>query len=229
MDTDKAKNSKGKAKLLATTGAICAMGGYICGNTIDESNRLDELSRPYEVADSIMYNVERKQSEWFAEKERILSENLFYRFKFDSLSRIAKNFDECQETVEEKNSEIQQCTDTLAQAQNEREQYKNAYGNEQNEVRIRDDQIDSLENLAKQLAGKIKEIQDEYKNRAPVENEFQAIHNCINAHGNPMSSHEFERQAKCCIKALKKLQNKYPNETFENINVSCSDNGHGYR
>lgn len=228
MDTDKAKNSKGKAKLLATTGAICAMGGYICGDTID-SNRLDELSRPYEVADSIMYNVERKQSEWLAEKERILSENLSYRLKFDSLSRIAKNFDECQEIVEEKNSKIQQCTDTLAQAQNEREQYKNAYGNEHNEVRIRDDQIDSLENLSKQLAGKIKEIQNEYKNRAPVESEFQAIHNCINAQEHSMSSYEFERQAKCCIKALKKLQKKYPNETFENINVSCSDNGYGYR
>lgn len=229
MDTDKAKNSKGKAKLLATTGAICAMGGYICGDTIDESNRLDELSRPYEVADSIMYNVERKQSEWFAEKERILSENLFYRFKFDSLSRIAKNFGECQETVEKKNSEIQQYANALAQAQNEREQYKNAYGNEQNEVRIRDDQIDSLENLTKQLAGKIKEIQDEYKNRAPVENEFQALHNCINAQGHSTSSYEFHSQVKCCIKALKKLQNKYPNETFENINVSCSDNGYGYR
>lgn len=222
MDTEKPKNSKGKAKLLATTGAICAMGGYICGDTIDESNRLDELSRPYEVADSIMYNVERKQSEWLAERGRILSENLSYRLKLDSLSRIAKNFGECQETVEEKNSEIQQYANALVQAQNEREQYKN-------EVRIRDDQIESLENLSKQLAGKIKEIQDEYKNRAPVENEFQAIHNCINAQGRSMSSYEFHSQVKCCIKALKKLQKKYPNETFENINVSCSDNGHGYR
>lgn len=229
MDTEKPKNSKGKAKLLATTGAICAMGGYICSDTIDESYRSDELSRPYEVADSIMYNAERRQSEWLAERERILSENLSYRLKFDSLFRIAKNFDECQETVEEKNSKIQQYANALAQTQTEMEKYKNDYENEQNEVRIRDDQIDSLENLVKQLAGKIREIQDEYKNRAPVENEFQAIHSCINAQGQSMSSYEFHSQVKCCIKALKKLQKKYPNETFENISVSCSDNGYGYR
>lgn len=229
MDTENPKNSKGKAKLLATTGAICAMGGYICGDTIDESNRLDELSRPYEVADSIMSNVERKQSEWLAERGRILSENLSYRLKLDSLSRIAKNFGECQETIEEKNSEIQQYANALVQAQNEREQYKNDYENAQKEVRIRDDQIDSLEKLAKQWEGKVKELLDEYKNRAPVENEFQAIHNCINAQGHSMSSYEFHSQVKCCIKALKKLQKKYPNETFENINVSCSDNGYGHR
>lgn len=215
MDTDKPKNSKGKAKLLATTGVICAMGGYICGDSIDESNRLDELSHPYEVADSIMHNAERKQSEWLAERERLQSK---------CLDRIAENSDKCQEIVEEKNSTLQQYKEALIQIENERDRYKNAYENEQNELRIRDNQIDSLDYLAKRLAGDIRKIQDEYKDRAPVENEFQAIHNCVNAHANPMYPSEFRDQVTCCITALKKLQKKYPNATFKNITISCSDN-----
>lgn len=197
------------------------MGGYICGDKVDEMDKLEKARQPYEIASSLLADATKKQSEWLRIQEQLQSSITSYKITIDSLERITDQLESYQYALERKNLEAKQCEESSETLQKEKDRIRLAYENEQNEIKIRDDQIDSLESLAKKQIKENLELQDEYKNRAPVENEFQAIHNCINAHGHSTSTYEFERQAKCCIKALKKLQKKYPKDKFENITLSC--------
>lgn len=221
MDKENSPKSSGKAKLLVTTGIICAMGGYICGDKVDELDKLAQERQPYEIADSLLQDAARKQAEWLKIQEQLQSYITSYKITIDSLERVIGQQENYLSALENTNSELKQCEESSETLQKEKARIQLAYENEQNELKIRDDQIDNLENLAQSLKKEISNLQDDYKDRSPVENEFQAIHNCINAQGHSMNSYEFERQAKCCIKTLKKLQKKYPKDKFESITPSC--------
>ncbi len=224
MDTGNSPKSSGKAKILATTGLVCAMGGYICGDKSDEHDKLKQNRQPYEIAASLLDSATKKQAEWLKIQEQIESSSTSYRITIDSLERIIAQLENYQYELGNKNFELKQCENSNETLQKEKDGIQLAYENEQTEVKIRDNQIDSLETLAQSLQKEISSLQDDYRDRSPIENEFQAIHNCINAQGHSMSPHEWERQVKCCIKTLKKLQKKYPKDKFEDIALNCNAN-----
>lgn len=222
MNTGNSPKSSGKAKLFATTGIVCAMGGYICGDKVDEMDKLEQARQPYEIADSLLEEATKKQTEWLRIQEQLQSSITSYQITIDSLERITDQLENYRYALESKNQELKQCEESNETLQKEKDGNLLAYENEQQEVKIRDNQIDSLEDLAKNFQKEILDLQDKYASRSPIENEFQAIHNCINAQGHSMSSYEFNQQVKCCIKTLKKLQKKYPKDKFENIALNCN-------
>lgn len=222
MDTGNSPKPSGKAKVLATTGIVCAMGGYICGDKVDEMDKLEQARQPYEIASSLLTEATKKQAEWLRIQEQLQSSIASYQITIDSLERITNQLENYRYALESKNQELKQCEESNETLQKEKDGNLLAYENEQQEVKIRDNQIDSLEDLAKNFQKEILDLQDKYESRSPIENEFQAIHNCINAQGHSMSSYEFNQQVKCCIKTLKKLQKKYPKDKFENIALNCN-------
>lgn len=222
MNTGNSPKPSGKAKMLATTGIVCAMGGYICGDKVDEMDKLEQARQPYNIAESLLENSKKKQAEWLEIQEQLQSSIASYRITIDSLDRITDQLENYRYALESKNQELKQCEESNEAIQKEKDGNLLAYENEQQEVKIRDNQIDSLESLAKNFQKEILDLQDKYASRSPIENEFQAIHNCINAQGHSMSSYEFNQQVKCCIKTLKKLQKKYPKDKFENIALNCN-------
>lgn len=222
MNTGNSPKPSGKAKMLATTGIVCAMGGYICGDKVDEMDKLEQARQPYNIAESLLENSKKKQAEWLEIQEQLQSSIASYRITIDSLERITDQLENYRYALESKNQELKQCEESNEALQKEKDGNLLAYENEQQEVKIRDNQIDSLEDLAKNFQKEILDLQDKYASRSPIENEFQAIHNCINAQGHSMSSYEFNQQVKCCIKTLKKLQKKYPKDKFENIALNCN-------
>lgn len=222
MDTGNSPKPSGKAKLFATTGIVCAMGGYICGDKVDEMDKLEQARQPYEIASSLLTEATKKQAEWLRIQEQLQSSIASYQITIDSLERITNQLENYRYALESKNQELKQCEESNETLQKEKDGNLLAYENEQQEVKIRDNQIDSLEDLAKNFQKEILDLQDKYESRSPIENEFQAIHNCINAQGHSMSSYEFNQQVKCCIKTLKKLQKKYPKDKFENIALNCN-------
>lgn len=213
----------GKAKLLATTGVICAMGGYICGDKIDENDKLNLTERPYEMAEQLLQEAAQKQEEWLEIKKNYQTTLHQKNLQIDSLERYIYRLEPYVKAYEEQKQEVQKIDEERQDFAQKYNQILTDYQNEENEVRIRDNQIDSLETLNKNYVKAIQDLNDEYKNRAPIENEFQAIHNCVNAHGETMYSYKFNGQVKCCIKHLKKLQKQYPNNDLTNIRISCND------
>ena len=143
--------------------------------------------------------------------------------QIDSLERYIYRLEPYVKAYEEQKQEVQKIDEELQDFVQKYNQILTDYQNEENEVRIRDNQIDSLETLNKNYVKAIQDLNDEYKNRAPIENEFQAIHNCVNAHGETMYSYKFNGQVKCCIKHLNKLQKQYPTNDLTNIRISCND------
>ena len=213
----------GKAKLLATTGVICAMGGYICGDKIDENDKLNLTERPYEMAEQLLQEAAQKQEEWLEIKKNYQTTLHQKNLQIDSLERYIYRLEPYVKAYEEQKQEDQKIDEELQDFDQKKKQKITDYQNEENEGRIRDNQIDSLETLNKNYVKAIQDLNDEYKDRAPIENEFQAIHNCVNAHGETMYSYKFNGQVKCCIKHLKKLQKQYPNNDLTNIRISCND------
>ncbi len=222
MDTGNSPKPAGKAKILATTGIVCAMGGYICGDKVDEMDKLEQSRQPYEIAESLLDSATKKQAKWLRIQEQLQSTITSYKIKIDSLERITDQLENYQYALESRNRELQQCEANADTVKKQNKICAEAYQIEQQEVEIRDNQIDSLEIVAKSFQKEILNLQDKYEDRSPVENEFQAIHNCVNAQGHSMSSYEFEQQVKCCIDTLKKLQKKYPKDKFENIALNCN-------
>ncbi len=222
MDKENSPKTGGKAKLLVTTGIICAMGGYICGDKVDELDKLAQERQPYEIADSLLQDAASKQAKWLEIQEQLRSKITSYRITIDSLERVIGQQENCLSALENTNSELKQCEEASESLRKGKDESLIAYKNEQSEVTIRDNQIDSLENLAKSYRKENLKLQEEYRDRSPVENEFEAIHNCINAQGHSMYPYEFKEQVKCCIKTLKTLQRKYPKDKFENIRIKCN-------
>lgn len=205
-----------KTKILGATGAFCAMGGYICGDKVDEHDKLEQERQPYEIAREVMEEAAQKQNEWLALQEKLNSTISYYKITVDSLQRVARQLNGYVRLAEDLKRDKESCTD-------EKAKYVNAYQAEQKEVRIRDNQLDSLEKLVKKYAKEYDKLQDEYKNRAPIENEFNAIHNCVNAHGENMYPYQYKRQAKCCIEQVKKLQKEYPNDKLQSFTIRCNE------
>lgn len=172
---------KSKAKTIVVSGALCAMGGYICGDKIDEYDKLQQEVRPYEAVNGMLNDARKREKNCSELQEECLIQKNSYKIQIDSLEWIIKQADQ--------------------------------------EFEIRENQIDSLESLAKNLYASL-EI---FKNRSPIENEFQAIHNCINAHGSDMSQYQYQLQVSCCIKIIKDLQNKYPNNDLKKLKLQCDD------
>ncbi len=222
MNTENSPKPAGKVKVFIITGIICGMGGYICGDKIDEIDKREQDRRPYAIADSLLEQAARKQDKWLEIQEQLQSTLTFHKITIDSLERITDQLENYRYALESKNQELKQCEESKEALQKEKDGNLLAYENEQQEVKIRDNQLDSLENLAKSYIKENSDLQEAYKYRSPVESEFQAIHNCINAQGHSMSSYEFGRQVKCCIEKLKKLQKKYPKDEFENIALNCN-------
>lgn len=214
---------RGKAKILAATGIVCAMGGYICGDKIEEMHQIEQSRQPYVIADSLLEKATRKQAEWLKIQEQLQVAITSYVITIDSLKRVTDQIENYRYALESKDQQFRQCEEASESLKKNCQDIASNYENEQQEVKIRDAQIDSLESLAKNFQKEITNLQDEYKFRSPVENEFQAIHNCINAQGHSTYSYDFERQVKCCIKTLKKLQKKYPKDKFESITLNCND------
>lgn len=148
MDGNSPKPS-GKAKIIATTGIVCAMGGYICGDKIDEMNKLEQAKQPYEIADSLLEDAIKKQAEWLRIQEQLQSSISSYKITIDSLERITDQLENYQYALESKNRELQQCEANTDTVKKQSKIIAEAYQNEQQEVKIRDNQIDSLETLAK--------------------------------------------------------------------------------
>lgn len=196
MNTGNSPKPSGKAKMLATTGIVCAMGGYICGDKVDEMDKLEQARQPYEIASSLLAEATKKQAEWLRIQEQLQSSIASYKITIDSLERITDQLENYRYALESKNQELKQCEESNETLQKEKDGNLLAYENEQQEVKIRDNQIDSLEDLAKNFQKEILDLQDKYESRSPIENEFQAIHNCINAQGHSMSSYEFNQQVK---------------------------------
>lgn len=223
-----------KTKILGATGALCAMGGYICGDKVDEHDKLEQERQPYEIAREVMEEAAQKQNEWLALQEKLNSTISYYEITIDSLQRITRQIDDYARLAEnlkrdkescadEKIEQIRECKEAKDSLTYEKNKYIEAYKTEQEEVQIRDNQLDSLESIARTYKKEYEKVLDEYKNRAPIENEFQAIHNCVNAHGENMYSYQYERQVKCCIKQIKKLQKEYPNDKLQSFTIRCNE------
>lgn len=60
MDKEISQKKGGKAKLFLATGAVCAMGGYICGDKVDEMDKLEKARQPYEIASSLLADATKK-------------------------------------------------------------------------------------------------------------------------------------------------------------------------
>lgn len=167
MNTGNSPKPSGKAKMLATTGIVCAMGGYICGDKVDEMDKLEQARQPYEIASSLLAEATKKQAEWLRIQEQLQSSIASYKITIDSLERITDQLENYQYALESKNRELQQCEANTDTVKKQSKVIAEAYLNEQQEVKIRDNQIDSLENLAKSFQKEILDLQDEYKYTAP--------------------------------------------------------------
>lgn len=208
---------KGSKKLLATTGVVCAMGGYICGDALDENAKQEQSEALYRSINKLMVQPKEYQTEWFQERGRLLKSIQSLKVSLDSLqSELREQAGRASVCEEEKNSlegSLESCLHTLQESKNSEAKLDSDWRICERELQIRDNQIDSLERLAKERG----EALEEYANRSPMENEFQAIHNCVNAHGNSMSSYQFQKQIKCCIRSVKQLQKKYPHDKLKNV------------
>ena len=112
------------------------------------------------------------------------------RINDDTQGKIERHelaIDEC----EEKNETISLALDSV----------KKTLNNEQKEVRIRDNQLDSIE-----------AILNKHKNRYIMETEFALLTTCIYGHGNKMSKAQYDLQKKCCIEFIRKIQKQYPTD-----------------
>lgn len=212
-----------KAKILGTTGVICALGGYICGDKIDEHDKRVQEEQPYEIAKGLMEDAVEKEQEWMEKIKNANSIISSYEITIDSLKRITNQLYQCQNQYADLQDDKRSCIKEKEALTQKINQYSIAYQNEKTELSIRDNQIDSLESLAKKYINENNKLQDEYAVRSPIEYEFQAIHNCINAHGQDMSEYQYLSQAKCCIKAVKSIQKEYPNDKLKNITPRCND------
>lgn len=217
--------SKGAAKLVATTGVVCAMGGYICGDMVDEADRAEANGRPYEIADEMLQEARETQAKWLGIQRDLQSTISSYKITVDSLRRVLYQMDKESEKCLDSNGvlerEIAEWEKLYSGVLAEKSRLDSAYRADEREIRIRDKQLDLLEELAKKYRKHSEKLEEEFANRAPVENEFQAIHNCVNAHGEAMSAYQFKRQVSCCIKSLKEIQKKYPKDKLEHFTVRC--------
>lgn len=224
--------AKRAAKLVATTGVVCAMGGYICGDKVDEADRAAANGRPYEIADELLEEARETQSKWLGIQRDLQSSLSSYQITVDSLRRvlyqIAKEDENCLDSNGVLEREIAEWENLYSAAWRENSRLDSLYKADEREIRIRDDQIDSLEALANKyrkdsvrLEKDLEKLEEIYASRAPMEAEFQAIHNCANAHGEPMTTYQFNKQVACCIKSLKEIQKKYPKDKLEHFRVTC--------
>lgn len=204
--------NKGKTKILAVTALVSAMGGYICGDKVDEMDKLEQEREPYEIAQNLLDKVAQTQEQWLKIQAEIKTRLLEIQLSNDSLERIANKVEIYERELSDKNEKFQECHEEKSLALQQRKDASDSAQWLWQEIHIRDRQLDSLENIA-----------DNFKNRATIENEFQAIHNCVNAHGQEMSSYAYQRQVSCCIKAIKKFQKQYSNNDLKDVRFNCDE------
>ena len=159
----------------------------------------------------------------YAEREASLESDL------DSVQRslsLCENRDiGNQRMLEQNNRTIEVCDEERQKLSSSLNDVRQSLATEENEVRIRDNQIDSLENML-----------EKHKNRYDIETEFSMLTTCIFGHGQNMNKYQYERQAKCCVKQIRQIQKKYPtdsdlqkiSESFEIKNLCGSNDFYGY-
>lgn len=220
---------KGSKKLLATTGVVCAMGGYICGDALDENAKQQQSEALYRSVSKLIDQPKEYQTKWFHERGKLLDSISSLQISLNSLQHALRERDYSVSLCEEeKNSleySLKSCQSSLLESKNSKDESDSAWQICERELQIRDNQIDSLESQLKKWGVALEKMQEEYADRSPIENEFQAIHSCVNAHENQMNSYQFQKQVKCCIRSVKELQKKYPEDKLQNVlPKNCGDN-----
>ena len=119
----------------------------------------------------------------------------------DSLYSCQRANDNSQEKIEQHELAINECEEKNETISLALDSVQKSLNNEQKEVRIRDNQLDSIEVLL-----------NKHKNRYVMETEFALLTTCIYGHGNSMTRVQYDRQKKCCIEYIRKIQKQYPTD-----------------
>ena len=119
----------------------------------------------------------------------------------DSLNLCQRANDNSQEKIERHELAINECEEKNETISLALDSVQKSLNNEQKEVRIRDNQLDSIEVLL-----------NKHKNRYVMETEFALLTTCIYGHGNSMTRVQYDRQKKCCIEYIRKIQKQYPTD-----------------
>lgn len=119
----------------------------------------------------------------------------------DSLFSCHRVNDNSQEKIERHELAINECEEKNETISLALDSVQNSLDIEQKEVRIRDNQLDSIETIL-----------NKHKNRYIMETEFALLTTCIYGHGNSMTRSQYDRQKKCCIEYIRKIQKKYPTD-----------------
>lgn len=119
----------------------------------------------------------------------------------DSLFSCRRINDNSQEKIERHELAINECEEKNETISLALDSVQSSLDLEQKEVRIRDNQLDSIETIL-----------NKHKNRYIMETEFALLTTCIYGHGNSMTRAQYDRQKKCCIAYVRKIQKKYPTD-----------------
>ena len=123
------------------------------------------------------------------------------RFTEDSLFSCRRTNDNSQGEIERYELAINECEEKNETISLALDSVQKSLTNEQKEVRIRDNQLDSIETIL-----------NKHKNRYIMETEFALLTTCIYGHGNSMTRALYNRQKKCCIEYIRKIQKQYPTD-----------------
>ena len=222
-----------------------------CYPSLDSLNRLylrykfhsDSLSHELKAVYNLLNHTQdslNSYKDWAENKIEILEQNennlKEYAEKEASLkselNKVQDSLDLCEnrdfrnlQNLEQSNRNIEECKEEQQRLSSSLNDVKQSLATEEKEVRIRDDQIDSLESIL-----------EKHKNRYDIEMEFSMLTTCVFGHGQTMNKNQYERQAKCCVKQIRQIQKKYPTdkdlqkigESFEIKNLCGSDGFYGY-
>lgn len=194
---------------LIKTGTFCAIAGAIGGGLYTYDKEEEESHRHFRSLESnYRYALNGFQptrdslhNKIFTYKYHLDSlENLFFRTR-DSLNDYKNWASEKIQVLKDNEQDIKNCKDEQTNLSLILDSTKFKLQNEEREVEIRDNQLDSLE-----------EMLEKHQNRYIMETEFALLTTCIFGHNHSMNKYQYERQAKCCVKQIQKIQKKFPTD-----------------
>lgn len=175
-----------------------------------------ELEAAYNLLDHTQDSL-NSYKKWAEDKIEILEQNKISLKDYaerkasleSDLDSVQQSLDQCenrdignQRMLEQNNRTIEACDEERQKLSSSLNDARQSLATEENEVRIRDNQIDSLENML-----------EKHKNRYDIETEFSMLTTCVFGHGQNMNKYQYERQAKCCVKQIRQIQKKYPTDS----------------
>lgn len=237
MDSDGVKNVTEMAqRALGTlffggrTLLLCTMVGAIGGGTIayklenNESKQFLEYLKRVDF-EPVKMELRRSITDCESKKEKIHQKLIVAEERADELSKDLENSQRELSTCVSERADFelrnQKNESKLDSTEHAADSIQRELELSEKELGIRDNQIDSLE----------KEL-ERFPKRYSMQTEFGMLIECIYGHRYSMTKDQVERQSKCCLDSIRKIQGKYPTEKalnkiredFEFKQPSCAVN-----